>query len=479
MTAHVVTAAWNHRHRLRQSAAEAVRGVFNPHHSVQAFRVTGPLDLAALERAWLGLQRRHPVLLSSFGPDHDRGGDRWRLTGTDPAGLLRLASPAPAAPADPAPSAPTAPAPADPAPSAATDPAPAPSAEDTLRRAAAEPFDIANGPLARLVVVTGTAPDTGSLVALVVEHLVTDGWSGTVLLRDLRALYAAEVGAPHDRLPRIERDFAEFTLRQHAYLESAAGRRLRGDLAERRAGGGPLPDTPLKGFTGRTPVRHERNRRLDRTLDAAAYDRLLPLARSTRTTRLNLVLAAVHAALADLSGRRVVATTMTVANRAHPSLRHSVGWFASKVVVASEPDAAADPLRRLDALRSAVAAGLEASRVPWPTQIHDHRPELFGTQATTPFLSFNARPERMRETGGFGDLFAGAHARPVPLHLGWQDAALATQWQERGPDGLWMAVDYKTDWYAETDVAALWDAVTGHLDRLARLPAPGTGAGRP
>ncbi|MFJ8859855.1 condensation domain-containing protein [Streptomyces sp. NPDC102451] len=462
MTADTVLAAWNHRHRLRQSAAEARRGVFNPHHSVRAFRVTGPLDLAALERAWLGLQRRHPVLLSSFGPDHDRGGDRWRLTGADPVGLARPLSPATSAATT----------------SARTASAPVSRAEDTLRRAAAEPFDIANGPLARLLVVPTAAPDTGHLVALVVEHLVTDGWSGTVLLRDLRALYAAEVGAPYDQLPRIEQDFAEFTARQNTYLESPAGRRLRQELAERPAGGSPLPDTPLKGFTGRTPVRHERHRRLDRTLDAAGYDLLLPLARSTRTTRLNLVLAAVHAALADLSGRRVVATTMTVSNRAHPSLRHSVGWFASKVVVASEPHSGADPLRRLDALRSAVAAGLEASRVPWPTQIHDHRTELFGTQATTPFLSFNAQPERMQETGGFADLFAGAQARPVPLPLGWQDAALATQWQERGPGGLRMTVDYKTDWYAETDVAALWDAVTGHLERLAHLPVPGGRAGR-
>lgn len=167
---------------------------------------------------------------------------------------------------------------------------------------------------------------------------------------------------------------------------------------------------------------------------------------------------------------------MTVANRAHPSLRHSVGWFASKVVVASEPGGWSDPLRHLDALRAAVAAGLDASRVPWPAQIHDHRPELFGTQAATPFLSFNAQPERMRE--GHGDLFAGARADPVPLRLGWQDAALATQWQERGPQGLGMAVNYKTDWYTGTDVAALWDAVTGHLERLARIPVPSGRAGR-
>ena len=425
MTARTVPAAWNQRHRLLQSAAEAQRGVFNPHHSVRAFRVTGPLDLAALDRAWAALQRRHPVLLSSFGPGHDRGGERWRIGGTDPVGLVRLDAPA----------------------------------EDILERAAAEPFDIADGPLARLLVVTGRRP----VVALVVEHLVTDGWSGTVLLRDLRSLYAAEVGAPYAQLPVIERDFVEFTARQNAYLESEAGQRLRRRLAE----GEPIPDTPLKGFTGRTPVRHERIRRLERTWEAADYDRLLPLARATRTTRLNLVLSAVHSALADLSGRRTVATTMTVANRAHPSVRHSVGWFASKVVVASEPYAGADPPARLAGLRAAVAVGLEASRVPWPTQIHDHRPELFGTQATTPFLSFNAQPERMREEGDFGDLFTGARAEPVTVRLGWQDAALATQWQERGPGGLRMAVDYKADWYAETDVAALWDAITGHLERLA------------
>lgn len=230
MTVHegIVRAHWNHRHRLRQSAAEAARGVFNPHHSVRAFRITGPLDLTALDRAWRGLQRRHPVLLTSFGPHHGRdGGDGlWRLTGAEPAGLTRLS-------------------------------APGGEAGPALRRAAAEPFDVANGPLARLITVRveggegersgePAAPTPESLVALVVEHLVTDGWSAGVLLRDLRALYAAEVGAPDGPLPVVEQDFAEFTARQHAYLDSPAGQRLRGLLAGRPAGGSPVPDTPSR-----------------------------------------------------------------------------------------------------------------------------------------------------------------------------------------------------------------------------------------
>ncbi|ATE54757.1 condensation domain-containing protein [Actinosynnema pretiosum] len=413
-------ASWNQRHRLRQGEGDARRGVFNPHHSVLAFRLDGRVEVAALDRAWRGVQARHPVLLSSFD------GDRWR-SGRDaePVGLVEAG---------------------------------AGIGIGGVEAVATAPFDLARGPLARLVL----APD---VLVLVLEHLITDGWSRSVLVRDLGALYAREIGHEPAALPVIGQDYFDFTQGQNAYLESARGLALRARLARELADLGPAPSTPLNaatglGAAGPAPVRHERNRWARFALPAEHYDRLAPLAGRTGVSRLNIALGALHTALSALSGLPEVATTVTVANRARPAVQQSVGWFASKVVVRSAPGGLADPEGYLRGLRAAVAGAIDASRVPWPVVIHDLT-DWFGGQARTPFASFNARPGSMARAEL---VLPGVAATELDVHAGWQDAALATSWQEAGD--LRVSVNYKTDWFGEADVERVWERVDAVLRGL-------------
>ncbi|PZR52370.1 hypothetical protein DNL40_11880 [Xylanimonas oleitrophica] len=72
---------------------------------------------------------------------------------------------------------------------------------------------IAGAPLARAHVVRlgGT-----TLLVLQVHHLVTDGWSDGVLLRDLAELYSARVEGREPRLPELTLTYADLAREQHA-----------------------------------------------------------------------------------------------------------------------------------------------------------------------------------------------------------------------------------------------------------------------
>src|SRR5690606_6416813 len=59
-----------------------------------------------------------------------------------------------------------------------------------LRDAASRPFDLERAPLLRVVLVRES--DDNCVLALVVHHLVADGWSLGVIARDLAALYAGQ-----------------------------------------------------------------------------------------------------------------------------------------------------------------------------------------------------------------------------------------------------------------------------------------------
>ncbi|GAA3084357.1 condensation domain-containing protein [Streptosporangium carneum] len=418
-----VTPSWSQRGRLLQLAEDARAGLYRAFHSVSALRVHGRLDLTALNRAWHLLQRRHPVLLSSF----DREKPLWRLDPAEPEDLVRLPAPAGADPAD--------------------------LARQELVRAAERPFDVERGPLARLVVVP--VPETTEvLLGLIVDHLVCDAWSRRVLVRDLRLLYDREVGASAEDPEPVQDTFDDFVRRQNDYLDSEAGLRLRRKAAERIAS----LDRPPTGRARTLPV--------TRRLDPESYERLTPVARSVRLTRTQLVLAALDAALADLGGHFPTATTMVVAGRPRADLHGTVGWFASQVAVVNQARHS-DPREHLRSFQTAMVEALDAARVPWPLVVADALPHRFSSPLSLPYLSFNAQPLRMR--AALRPLpFAGTEVHELSINLGQQEGALLSYWVEEDDGGLQASLRYKTERYDEADVVALWESTVSHLDRFVR-----------
>lgn len=122
-----------------------------------AYRLRGPLDAKALERAVLRIAERHEVLRACFPTMGGR--PVQRVTPRPADGLLQHRVIAP----------------------------------DTIDAAvaaeAAQPFDLAKGPLWR-VGLFGVGVDD-HVLTLVMHHIVTDGWSFALILRELGALTAA------------------------------------------------------------------------------------------------------------------------------------------------------------------------------------------------------------------------------------------------------------------------------------------------
>jgi amino acid adenylation domain-containing protein len=125
-------------------------------------RLSGPLSMPSLETALARLTRRHEALRTTFAPE----GDRQWLT---PEGRIPLAF---------------------------TDLSSLDAAERDHRVAAAidrerrTPFDLVNGPLARVHVLREA--DERHVVLVAAHHLACDGWSFGILLRELGALYSAD-----------------------------------------------------------------------------------------------------------------------------------------------------------------------------------------------------------------------------------------------------------------------------------------------
>src|ERR671914_1274183 len=117
-----------------------------------------------------------------------------------------------------------------------------------VRRLAAEeaqrPFDLARGPLLRVCLLKLGEEDHGLLVTL--HHIVTDGWSLGVFIHELSALYPAFATGRPSPLAELPIQYADFAAWQREWLQGAVLEGQLGYWQEQRGGG-------AEGFGGSPP----------------------------------------------------------------------------------------------------------------------------------------------------------------------------------------------------------------------------------
>ena len=251
------------------------------------FRVTGPLDLAALRSALAALVARHEPLRTTFVADPPT--QRVWAVGELPLNVVDV-----------------------------TDVSAALSA---ARRLAAVRFDVSAGPLARVTVLR--VDSRLSFLLLTFHLLVMDAWGLAVFCRDLGACYDGTAGD----LPELAVQYADWSAWSRDELTDARTAELVAWWRTQLAGVPRLLTLPTRA--GRPPrsgaMGRRRHRRL--TLDLAAF------ARSEGVT-VYAVLAAAHAlTLARHSGQSKLAFGIPVANRELPDVQDLLGCFVDTVAV--------------------------------------------------------------------------------------------------------------------------------------------------
>ncbi len=203
---------------------------------------------------------------------------------------------------------------------------------ERLIEEAHRPFDLARGPLLRVVLWHLGAGE--HLVALAVHHVAADFWSLGVLLGELGALLRG------DPLPPLAGSYAELARRQEELLASAEGERLeawwRSALAAGAGAGGAPPPLELPTDRPRPPLQTFRGGSRSGRLPPALAARLCSLGGQAGATPFMTLLAAFLTLLHRISGQQELRVGTPVAGRRSAALAGLVGYFVNPVVVRCE-----------------------------------------------------------------------------------------------------------------------------------------------
>ncbi|MGC4808259.1 amino acid adenylation domain-containing protein [Micromonospora sp. DT233] len=333
------------------------------------------------------------------------------------------------------------------------------------RAAAAEPFDLSTGPLLR-VTVWRLGP-TEHVVLLAMHHIVADGWSMGVLVRDLETLYA---GGEPAALPVRYADFAAWQRREFT------GERLAGELGYWRGRLAGVPPLELPGDA--TPTgRSTAGATCEFTVGGELVAGLEELARRHGATLYMTLLAAFEALLGRLAGQVDFGVGTPVAGRNRPEVEHLVGFFVNTLVLRADLTGNPSFADLLGRVRADALGAYEHSDVPFERVVDEvagdrdlHRTPLFQAMFS---LDDDADDRPVRLGGVTGERF------DLDLDAVKFDLILQTA---RRPEGLVAAFFHRADlWRPETvrrwaaQYTRLLEQVVAHpevpLSELELLPA--------
>ena len=205
-----------------------------------------------------------------------------------------------------------------------------------VRRLAAEeagrPFDLVRGPLLRLTLLRlGEEEHVGLLV---MHHIVFDGWSTGILIREMAVLYEAFSSGRSSPLAPLPIQYADFAHWQRQWLQ---GEILETQLAYWRrqlAGASPLLELPTDH--PRPPIQTFRGAHQSLVLSKGVSEGLKALSRQEGVTLFMTLLAAFEVLLHRHTGQDDVIVGTPVANRNWLEIEGLIGFFANTLVLRTD-----------------------------------------------------------------------------------------------------------------------------------------------
>jgi alpha-ketoglutarate-dependent taurine dioxygenase len=333
-------------------------------------------------------------------------------------------------------------------------------ARDLLKREAQQPFDLSRGPLFKATLARLSPHDHVLLINL--HHIVSDGWSASILFRDLEKLYDAYSQDRSSPLPDLKIQYADYAVWQQQYLNAERLENLTSFWRKYLAGAPLVLELPL-----------DKPRPTSQTFAGADFEVTFPhqlsaalneLSRRHGVTTFMTMMAAFQLFLSSVTDRDDVLTGTDVANRNRVELEQLVGFFVNLLPV--RIDLAGDPtfIELLDRASRSILEVYAHQELPFEKLVEELKPERDLRRnpiVQVLFVMQNTDQRTLRLSG----------ATVEPFKLGSAssrfDLALFVSEKENGFHGLWR---YNPDLFASTTISRFAAQFENLLTRIVADP---------
>jgi amino acid adenylation domain-containing protein len=399
-----------------------------------AVQLTGPLNVPALERSFTASIRRHQVLRTNFVMLGDHPVQFVHAAGTEALPVIDLSE------------------------------VPADRQLDHAQRLATEesqrPFDLTSDKLIRLSLLRLERDKHVLLLAM--HHIIGDGWSTGILIREVSIFYDAYSHGREPQLPELPIQYTDYAVWQRNWLQ---GEVLKKELDYwRRELSGAPPVLELPTDRPRPAIQSHRGSHYTARLSQPVSDGLRALGQEETVTTFMLLLAAFQVFLYRYTGQEDICVGTPIAGRNRIESEALIGLLVNTLVIRTE---LSQRQSFRDVLRNVRDKSLEAfahQNVPFERLVEVLQPER--SLNRTPFFQvmFSLQNAAAAETPQMGDLKLEFWKHDKSLSQ--FDLMLTTVETDR----FNFTVEYNTDLFDETTIVRMLGHFQNLLEEIVRTP---------
>ena len=313
-------------------------------------RLTGALNVAALERTLSEVVRRHEVLRT-----------RFVNAGGEPRQEVLTATPIKLAVTD----------------LSALDEA---EQQAAVREATSseswEPFDLTHGPMrVKLLRLS----DEEHVVLLTLHHIVSDGWSMGVLIREVATLYTAYSEGAESPLPELKVQYSDFAVWQRGWLQGAELERQLDYWREQL--GGEVPALELPTDHTRPAVPSNRGAQEAIQVSNGMTEALRELSRREGVTLFMTLLAAFQTLLHRYSGQEDIVVGSPVAGRNYAETENLIGFFVNTLPLRARLRGELTFVELLQQIKEVCLGAYAHQDVPFEKLVEELQPKREGSRS--------------------------------------------------------------------------------------------------
>lgn len=408
----------------------------NPFYNVPAaIRLTGNLDQIALERSFQEIVRRHAALRTKFTTFEGEPVQIVKPNTTVEFAVVNLQTVAV-------------------------------SDRDRIYQQLAtteaqRPFNLTTDSLLRITLLQFASTD--AVLLLTMHHIVADGWSLGVLIRELACCYTAFVEGRSLTLPPLPIQYTDFACWQRNQLQ---GEVLEQQLTYWRKQLQDLPGLHLPIDRSRPAVQTYRGATYPLQISPTLTQALEALSQQSGTSLFMTLLAAFQTLLYRYTGQEDIAIGSPIANRHRSELEGLIGFFVNSLVLRS--DLSGNPSFRalLERVKTVALAAYEHQDLPFEKLVEELDPDRDLSRNPLFQVAFALQnapmqplelPELRLEPA---PIESGSTRFDLEVHL-WEPAhGLRSLWQSQA--GLSGFISYSTDLFNRDRIGRL----IGHFQTL-------------
>ncbi len=313
-------------------------------------------------------------------------------------------------------------------------------------------FDLAHGPLVRARLVR--LDEQQHILLFTTHHIVSDGWSTGIMIRELSALYEARRAGKEALLPILAIQYADYAVWQRNWLQGEVLEEQLQYWSQQLANAPARLELPTDFARPAAPSFRGAQQKLE--LSPELSMQIVNLSRREGVTLFMTLLTTYQIVLGALSGQSEVIVGTDIANRNRLETEGLIGFFANQLVLRGELGGNPTFRELLRRARDATLGAYAHQDLPFDKLVEELRPERklnYSPLVQAKLVLQNAPPGEFRVPG--------LQFQPLQLERPISKFdLLMTVWG--GAKGLHAVMLYATDLFAPatiTGIGASFEAV--------------------